>query len=324
MEMEIKEEWFLPDNFIEKTDDDDVLLYADTDSAYLLYNLPFDKYDDIQQLIKYIQEIARELGSIYNEALEYYLCNFAGLNPKYNTMDFKSEVVAYRGFFNTKKFYSLAKAWDEGTFYEGNPKLKTTGGQIKKSDVTPITKDLLNEVYSNIVMSQNSDLVSLYRILFVEIKNKYKLEITDSVKTMVFNRFAVPKKWGNTAKIVPAFVTGAKLYNTIMEDTFRPSDSFLVVKVIINVAKLLNYYKENEVVKDKFLLQDYEVLALGSKINVISIPPSMEEDQRNRLLDMFLELDIKLDISDIIHTNIDKKLEVFEKLFDDSVRRRAL
>lgn len=324
METIIKAEWFLPDGFIEKTDTDEVLLYADTDSAYLLYNLPFDKYDDIYKLVDYIQGIARELGTIYNEALEYYLCNFAGLNPKYNTMDFKSEVVAYRGFFNTKKFYSLAKCWDEGTFFEEKPKLKTTGGQIRKSDVTPITKDLLNDVYSTLVMSRDTNMVSLYRKLFIEIKNKYTLEITQSIKEMKFNRFAVPKKWGSTAKIIPPPVTGAKLYNTIMEDTFRPSDSFIVVKIIIDIDRLLKFYEDNTIVKDKFLLQSYDVLKLGDKINVISIPPDMDDSQRENLLKRFNELNIKLDINEIINTNIGKKLEVFEKLFSSVTRRQAL
>jgi len=33
MEIDEKHEWFLPDHFIEKTDNDEVLLYADTDSC---------------------------------------------------------------------------------------------------------------------------------------------------------------------------------------------------------------------------------------------------------------------------------------------------
>lgn len=322
--MDFNSAWELPPDFIEKTDSNELLLYADTDSAYLLYNLPFDKYDDIHKLVDYVQAIAQDLGKIYNEALEYYLCNFAGLNPKYNTMDFKSEVVAYRGFFNSKKFYGLAKAWDEGTFFEKKPKLKTTGGQIKKSDITPVTKDLLTEVYNHLVMSKNTDLVSLYRILFIQLKNKYTDEIKESLKEMKFSRFAIPKKWGSTEKIIPPPVTGAKLYNTIMEDTFRPSDSFLVVKIIVDTNSLLNFYKLNDVEVDKFRLQAYEVSKLRSKINVISIPPDMNDEQRKKLLKRFEELNIKLDVSDIINTNIDKKLESFEKLFDAQTRRKAL
>lgn len=321
MSFDENHKWFLPEQFIEKTDNDEVLLYADTDSAYLLYNLPFDKYENIHQLVDYVQGIARELGQIYNDALEHYLCNFAGLNAEYNTMDFKSEVIAYKGFFNTKKFYSLAKAWDEGTFFEEKPKLKTTGGQIKKSDVTQITKKLLSDIYHVLVtdLSQN-DLIEMYRTIFIELKNKYKLQIAEDIKAMEFTSFSIPKKWGSTEKSIPPFVTGAKLYNCIMEDTFRPSDSFIVVKIIINVTKLLNFYNHNNIVDDKFILQQHEVLELKDKINVISIPPILTGNQKEKLLSRMTELGIKLDYQEIIDYNIDLKIEPFEKLFDESIR----
>ncbi len=59
--IDINHPWHLPEGFIEQTEDDMYLLYADTDSAYLLYDLPFDKYQDIHQLVDYVQNIAREL-----------------------------------------------------------------------------------------------------------------------------------------------------------------------------------------------------------------------------------------------------------------------
>ena len=317
--------WHLPEHFIEKTENDMYLLYADTDSAYLLYDLPFDKYDDIHQLVDYVQGIARELGTIYNDALEYYLGNFANLNPTFNTMDFKSEVIAYKGFFNTKKFYSLAKAWDEGTFFEDKPKLKTTGGQIKKSDVTQITKKLLTEIYSVLVTDINQkDLVEMYRIIFVQLKNKYKLQIQDDIRAMDFTSFSIPKKWGSTEKSIPPFVTGAKLYNCIMEDTFRPSDSFIVVKVKIDLDKLLIFYDEHDIREDRFILQKSEVMILKDKIKVISIPPIMDEEQKQRLLARMEELNIKLDYDEIISFNIDLKIDPFEKLFDDNIRMQVL
>lgn len=317
--------WHLPEHFIEKTENDMYLLYADTDSAYLLYDLPFDKYRDIHELVDYVQGIARELGTIYNDALNHYVGNFANMNPKYNTMDFKSEVVAYKGFFNTKKFYALAKAWDEGTFFEEKPKLKTTGGQIKKSDVTQITKKLLNDIYSVLVTDVNQhDLVEMYRIIFVQLKNKYKLQIHDDIKAMNFSSFSIPKKWGSTEKSIPPFVTGAKLYNTIMEDTFRPSDAFIVVKVKIDLEKLLNFYTDNDIRNDKFILQRHEVVELKNKINVLSIPPIMDEEQKTKLLDRMQELNIQLDYDEIINFNIDLKIDPYEKLFSDEIRMQVL
>jgi len=320
-------DWYIPEGFIENTENDEYLLYADTDSAYLLYDLPFNKFENIIQLVEYIQGIAKELGKIYNESLEYYLCGNIGLDPKYNTMDFKSEVIAHRGFFNTKKFYSLGVVWDEGTFFELEWYLKITGGQIKKSDITQLTKMLLTEVYNLIVLDKNvSDLVYMYRYIFVTLKNKYKLQIKQDIDNMDFYSFSVPKKWGSTKKTTPPFVTGAKLYNAIMSDTFRPGDSFMVVKIKINYYKLLDYFEErNDIVDDdKFSLQLKEVVTLGNKINVLSIPPLMEQEERDQLLNIMTELGIVLDYDDIILSNIDMKLETFDKLFDDSIRQAVL
>ncbi len=312
---EMNEMWNLPEGFIEKTDTDELLLYADTDSAYLLYDLPFDKYEDINQLVNYVQRIAKELGVLYNGALEHYLSNI-GLNPKYNTMDFKSEVIAYKGFFNTKKFYSLSKAWDEGVYFEEKPKLKTTGGQIKKSDVTQLTKALLTEVYNVLVMDlKQVDTNKMYKIIFHTLKNKYKLQIQQDIQSMNFKSFSIPKKWGNTKKTVPPFVTGAMLYNALMEDTFRPSDSFIVVKIRIDLFKLTEYFKNNEINENEFTLQYYDILKLKDKINVISIPPELTDEQKDNLINIMKQLNIQLNYDDIVDSNIDSKLLPFEKLF---------
>lgn len=315
--MELNPMWNLPESFIEKTDKDELLLYADTDSAYLLYDLPFDKFDDIYQLVDYVQGIARELSQLYNDGLEHYLCNFAGLNKKYNTMDFKSEVIAYRGFFNTKKFYGLGKAWDEGTFFENEPKLKTVGGQIKKSDVTELTKELLTEVYEAIVLDNDAnDPSKIYRKIFIQLKNKYKLKISEDIKNMDFRSFSIPKKWGSTEKTIPPFVTGAKLYNSLVDDTFRPSDAFIVVKIKVDIHKLLQFFDENPIPLDKYLLQKHEAEELGSKINVISIPPVMDNNLKDKLLKRMKDFGITLDFAEIVNYNIDLKLDPFLKLFD--------
>ena len=156
--------FYLPDGFIELTEQDEYLLYSDTDSAYLLYELPFNKYEDVHKLVDYIQGIASELRKDYNDGLNYYVGGYANMNPKYNTMDFKPEVIATKGFFNKKKFYGLANCWVEGTFYEEDPKIKKVGGQIKKSDVTDISKNMLNDIYHILVEDkEETDIYQMYK-----------------------------------------------------------------------------------------------------------------------------------------------------------------
>jgi len=322
IDLGIKEEWVYD---IEVEDNhnffgNNILVH---NSAYLIYNLPFNKFEDIHQLVDYVQKIARELGKLYNGALEYY-GNFANLNPTYNTMDFKSEVIAYRGFFGGKKFYSLATCWDEGTFFEEEPYLKKTGGAIVKSDTTPLSRRMLDEVY-NVLVKDYSDtsLVSIYRKIFVKIKNKYKLKIKDSIKDLDFAEFSTPKKWGNTEKTIPPFVIGAMLYNTLIGDTFRPSDSMIALKVKIDVELLIQVFKEKYHKDIEFCLTLSQVEKLKNKINMISIPTDISDEEKKKLLKIMNDLNIQLLLDEIIMFNIDMKLDPFERLFNDDIRLRA-
>ena len=121
----------------------DILVH---NSAYVLIKLPFSKTKDIQKTVIYCQAIAERLNKSYQKALELYFYRASNWHPDYNAMNFKSEVIAFKGFFGAKKFYGLGIIWKEGTFYE-ELDLKTTGGQIKKADITKVTKEMLSEIY---------------------------------------------------------------------------------------------------------------------------------------------------------------------------------
>ena len=317
--MELNPLILVADNFIETIEQHPQLLYADTDSAYIMYNLPFDKFEDINQLVNYIQGLARELGSLYNQSLEYY-GTFANLDPVYNTMDFKSEVVAYRGFFGGKKFYSLAKCWDEGTFYNEKPKVKETGGQIVKADATPLTLAMLKEVYH--VLVEEFDLIDLrliYQKIFVTIKNKYLFMIRKELNNFNIDQFSTPKKWGDTKKSIPTHVYGAKLYNAIIRDTFRPSDSFIMIKIVIDVHRLLEFLKGSRN-NNEFALSLTEAETLKSKINVISVPINMNDEEKELLGQRLKELNVQLDFQEIIDFNINMKLDPYIKLFPTNIK----
>ena len=310
---------FVADNFIETIEKHPQLLYADTDSAYIMYNLPFNKFDDINQLVNYIQGLARELGKLYNESLEYYGA-FANLDPKYNTMDFKSEVVAYRGFFGGKKFYSLAKCWDEGTFFNEKPKVKETGGQIVKADATPLTLAMLKEIYHVLVEEFNlTDLKLIYQKIFITIKNKYLFTIKKELNAFNIDQFSTPKKWGNTKKSIPTHVHGARLYNAIIRDTFRPSDSFIMIKIVIDVHRLLECLKGTSN-NNEFAMSYEEAAVLKAKINVISVPINMSDEEKSLFGQRLKDLSIHLDFQEIIDFNINMKLDPYVKLFPANIK----
>ena len=137
---------FVQEGFVNKTDKDAYQVYSDTDSAYVLIKLPFSKTKDIQKTVIYCQAIAERLNKSYQKALELYFYRASNWHPEFNAMNFKSEVIAFKGFFGAKKFYGLGIIWKEGTFYD-ELDLKTTGGQIKKADNTRVTKEMLSEIY---------------------------------------------------------------------------------------------------------------------------------------------------------------------------------
>lgn len=309
----------IPEDFIQKTEQDTRLAYSDTDSAYLIFDLPFNKFDDIRKLVDYIQNISKKIDNVYNEALNHYVGLFGGMNPTYNTMKFKSEVVAYQGFFNTKKFYALSKAWDEGTFFE-KPKIKQTGGQIKKADVTKISEDLLTRVYETLVIpSETKDLTSLYKKIFVEIKNSVKMKLKKDIDDLNFTSFGVPKKWGFKATRATQWVTGARLYNQICEDLFRPGDSMIMIPIRGQFNQLCDYVNNGLIQTNEYALRPEDT----KDLKTLSIPPTLSNDQTQKLLNAIQQYSIQVNFDEVMSFNVDMKLEVFEKLFPPDIKLKG-
>lgn len=316
----IPKEWNIERGFVEHITKDHRLLYADTDSAYIGIKLPFNKFDDQKRVVDYAQKMSMKMNDEYNKALEYYMGQFGGLIKEYNTMDFKSEIIAYRGFFNTKKFYALSKMWDEGTFYP-EPELKFTGGQYKKADITKVTKEMIGEIYNVSVMDINeTNIRKVAKIIFLEIKTKYTEKLKEHINTLDIDYFSIPKKWGFSKKRNTKWQEGAKLYNTIVEDLFRPGDSVRHIQMRINHNKLESYLREKG-----FINTSNEFTSIHdegfSKLDSISVPPNLNEEQKQKLFKVFNEFDMRPDFDEIINFNINKKIEVFVKLFDPLILR---
>lgn len=307
--------------FIETTDRDPYLLYSDTDSAYLLMLMPFDKTVDIYRTVKYCQELSYRMNTAYMKAMDLYFYKLGNWHPDFNTMDFKSEVIAFRGFFGAKKFYALGKIWDEGTFFN-ELKTKETGGQIKKADVTKVTKELLSEIYYLLTKDvTKTDEVEIYKTIFIELKNKYKMKLRQAITDLNFEYFTIPKKWSFGEKTnVPSSITGAKLYNRIIKDTFSVGDAVMELPIRFSIRKLQEEFQRISNPNEN-MMQNSE---LNVSIKKISIPPRLNESGKQYLIDKLNELEIVLNIDEIIDFNIDMKLEAFKGLFTLDVARKAL
>ncbi len=316
-----------PDKWIETVGFNDEIAYGDTDSLYLKVKLPFNKFDDVSQTVDYSQQIAGKSNEYYLNTLNTLLSERAGLNPDYNLMNFKSEVVAYRGFFRSKKYYALAKLWDEGNFYD-HPKLKKTGGQILKSDSTKITYKFLEEIYNYLVLGFDiKDELELYKHVFITLPNKYKKIIKEYINNFNISQIGIPSKWGTKQfKVLPKQVRGAMLYNFLIGDTIRPGDSMLTVQIKINsFKKLIDLHNQKN---QEGILSNYQLKIddINKKLNYISIPFGVEknQDQLLKIKNKLAEFNIELDYDLIIDFNIDMKVKQFEVLFSDEIKRKVL
>jgi len=293
------------------------LLYADTDSSYNYFKVPFNKYDDIHRTVDYSQKVAKDCNIKYRNVFDTILKERANIDPKWNYMDFKSEVIATRGFFNTKKFYALAKIWMEGTFYE-DLEIKKTGGQILKADTSVVTLGFLKEIYNVLTIQVEFDTLEKIRYqIYTIIKKKYIDLITQNINDFNFKEFVIPKKWPTKAtKTVPTHIQGAMFYNLIFDDQLRPGDSLLMVPVIIN--KNLVYKKYQHYQRSPYQLpNDF----IKDKLNIISFPSDLEftDEKKQEIILKLQQLDIRIDFDRILNFNIDMKLAAFDKLFPKGV-----
>ncbi len=313
---------FMPElGFIENVDQSKFALGADTDSSYSLIPLPFDKFSDSHKVVNYTQDLAHKFNEEYMKTFNETVVKHGNVNPDYNLMDFKSEVVAYRGIFMAKKYYGLAKMWDEGKYFT-EPEIKKTGGQIVKADSTKIIFDLLTEVYQILLLDFSiTDEVQLYHKIFFDLKKKYTKRVEEAVENVRYKDFGIPKKWGLGAKkIIPKQVQGSMLFNYLFDDTIRPGDGVLQCQLIINSDRLRQYADQHSS-KSKYELPKEMIT---KKLNVISFPYDMTKKDFERVQERFKELNIRFDLGTIINFNVDMKLDQFQKIFSEETRRLAL
>lgn len=309
---------YIPEGFVNKTDKDYYQVYSDTDSAYVLIKLPFDKTEDINRTVVYCQAISERLNKAYQKALGLYFYRQSNWHPEFNAMNFKSEVIAFKGFFGAKKFYGLGIIWKEGTFYD-KLELKTTGGQIKKADITKATKEMLTEIYVLLCLKlEATDQRLMYNTIFKKIKNKYILKLRDAISKMDLNYFVIPKKWSfGEKKVVPAQIVGAKFYNRIIKDTISMGDSVSVLPIKFNYKTIKEWLDKNPTTNENMMLDE----EFSLKINYISLPVRITPEDFDFIMERFQTLGIQLDIDNIIDFNIDMKLEPYKKLFSIEIQR---
>lgn len=210
----------LPKDFYKLVENPNYLkhvLYSDTDSIYIL--IP-----KIKETTKEKLDILNIAAENINKSIANYLTEYVfpkqNINPKYNFIDFKTELLIDSLFFiDVKKTYAYTILAKEGVIFE-KPKIKYTGGQFTKNDQPLMAKALLKQLVEDVML--NPLIKSENKIKKInEVYNEYYNNFVESSKKYEFSKIGIPGAWKKKEYIV----YGMKLYNYIMDQEIFSSGS---------------------------------------------------------------------------------------------------
>jgi len=315
--------------FIETVEQSPALLYADTDSLYIcaqnknetehgedfkdIYITNKNDKDQWPNVIEQANIMAREINDEIGFQLAENLGTRAGLDPDYQSIFFKTEVIEVRMIqFNVKKTYALAYFYDEGKILE-NPVTKKTGGQINKSSTPRLSKRVFEDIYYNLLYTDVQTVEELKEKIFVELYNKHINDFKSYFDAMNFREIGLPYKYG-FGKNMTKWIWGAMFYNTFFKDELRPGASMYALYIRYNQNKL-----KNLLMKNKFNSFQLNSNSVDRKWDMISIPVELGSefyDLYKKEID-WLKQEIDFELSwdhnkDIV---VDKKFLQFKTFF---------
>ena len=315
--------------FIETVEQSPALLYADTDSLYIcaqnknetehgedfkdIYITNKNDKNQWPNVIEQANIMAREINDEIGFQLAENLGTRAGLDPDYQSIFFKTEVIAVRMIqFNVKKTYALAYFYDEGKILE-NPVTKKTGGQINKSSTPRLSKQIFEDIYYNLLYTDVQSVEELKEKIFAELYNKHVNDFKSYFDVMNFREIGLPYKYG-FGKNMTKWIWGAMFYNTFFKDELRPGASMYALYIRYNQNKLKNLLAKNNL--NSFQLNSN---LIDRKWDMISVPVELGSEFYNlykKEID-WLKQEIDFELSwdhnkDIV---VDKKFLQFKTFF---------
>jgi len=135
---------------------DSYVKYCDTDSNYVCLERVVDKIKhnnpSTKEIVSYLVNFSQKVMEPKIEQIYDKLAN--NLSVYENKMVMKSEVVAERAFWVSKKKYAMKVWWCEGKTYKKYD-LKVMGMQIKRSDTPKLIRDELSKCVDMILNEQD-------------------------------------------------------------------------------------------------------------------------------------------------------------------------
>lgn len=203
----------------------DYLKYCDTDSLFL-HMKPYLEKLGKEPSIETISEETEKISSFLNDTLLSEYARLHNISKEESMLDIKSELIAKRYYsLNVKKKYALHVICQEGVETD---EVDIKGLEIKRSDFSKFTKDMLEKLINKILKDNDFTYESIFGL--VEEFRETAVEMIrngdpDIFKTVSFSK---PLK---EYKNVPQHLKGMLIWNSIEYDHFRHGNRGILVPI---------------------------------------------------------------------------------------------
>jgi hypothetical protein len=239
----------------------DYIITGDTDSIFCCFR------DFKDHSIGAIDEHCKSIQTFLNKDIMTDLVRRHNVDPEYNALELKNELICSRGLFLAKKHYVTRVIMNEGKKVD---KMSYMGVAVKRSDYPSQTKDFLKELL-DIVMKDEK--FSMNKVMnFIKTKRlEFRKNIMNGDKTL-----ARPVSWNKKLedyKTMPQGVRSMMAWNNIQYSVHQKGS-----RAYMYWVKGLDYTKAPREIIEKY---ERHVETLNAKtkknpMNVIAIPDNEE------------------------------------------------
>ena len=228
---------------VEKKENVKNIIYGDTDSIFihlLSYDemqnsgYSFDTEEDIKKTDEeLVQPFAKKLNEFLKESWQNDVLNYLNIEPEFNTLDFKTEIVLDAiAFFSVKKKYFLNLVKEEEVVFKDG-KVKITGLEAVRSDVAKFTKEMMKDIIQTFLKYRKN--LEVIPEEYLKVIKKWGEIFEEKRKSNDLFYLGIPSSWSaREYKKEPSYVLGAKFWNTFIRDEIRPGKKSVRLAIKFN------------------------------------------------------------------------------------------
>lgn len=266
------------------------VIYGDTDSMFLQFNLDMEKYKEGNKIklnkenkLDIVNDIHRKLSNVkelIKDFLEKYYderTHFHTHTDNKNVFDFKTEMIASKMFLLeskkgdvAKKKYIIDVIENEGVIFD-NGKIDFRGIDVRKKDISKEVKELILKIINFINDYYDGSIDNKEEILKLHNEN---IEIIKNwIENFEFKKFAEIK---NVSKSLDEYknnntqAQAIKIYNFIFANGYRLPEiqGFSKVYIVYIKPNIANIIKDAEKfkIKEVKFLKNMKVIGIPSEI----------------------------------------------------------